>query len=139
MKNRCLEGFYEEHVIVKETLVDNIVSVSVKQCPETTKNILYIDTDLPGNVILHWGICKDDTKIWELPAMPYPAETVVFKNKALRTLLQVLAFGLTNFQFLSCVVQLSLVRFHALNVSQSKCCFNFFSSVGHWILQPGFS
>ncbi|XP_049403076.1 alpha-amylase 3, chloroplastic [Solanum stenotomum] len=87
-KNRRLEGFYEEHVIVKETLVDNIVNVSVKQCPETAKNILCIDTDIPGNVILHWGICKGDTKIWELPAMPYPAETVAFKNKALRTLLQ---------------------------------------------------
>ncbi|PHT33992.1 Alpha-amylase 3, chloroplastic [Capsicum baccatum] len=88
VKSRRLEGFYEEHAIVKETLVDNIVRVSVKQCPETAKNILYIDTDLPGNVILHWGICKGDTKIWELPAMPYPTETVVFKNNALRTLLQ---------------------------------------------------
>lgn len=88
VKNRRLEGFYEEHAIVKEALVGNIVSVSVKQCPETAKNILCIDTDLPGNVILHWGICKDDTKIWELPATAYPAETVVFKNKALRTLLQ---------------------------------------------------
>ncbi|CAN4124385.1 unnamed protein product [Withania somnifera] len=88
VKNRPLEGFYEEHAIVKETLVDNIVSVSVKQCPETAKNILYVDTDLPGNVVLHWGICKDDSKIWELPAMPYPEKTVVFKNKALQTLLQ---------------------------------------------------
>lgn len=118
VNNRRLEGFYEEHAMVKETLVDNRVSVSVKQCPETAKNILHIDTDLPGDVILHWGICKDDTKIWELPAMPYPAETVAFKNKALRTLLQVLAFGLTNFKFLSCVFQLSLARVHALNVSQ---------------------
>ncbi|KAJ8547868.1 hypothetical protein K7X08_021104 [Anisodus acutangulus] len=88
VKNRRLEGFYEEHAIVKETLFDSTVSVSVKQCPETAKNILYIDTDLPGNVILHWGVCNDDAKRWELPAMPYPAETVVFKNKALRTLLQ---------------------------------------------------
>ncbi|XP_059316711.1 alpha-amylase 3, chloroplastic [Lycium ferocissimum] len=88
VKNRRLEGFYEEHFIGKETIVDNTLSVSVKQCPETAKNILYIDTDLPGDVILHWGVCKDDAKRWELPAMPYPAETVVFKNKALRTLLQ---------------------------------------------------
>ncbi|KAK4376730.1 hypothetical protein RND71_003026 [Anisodus tanguticus] len=88
VENRRFEGFYEEHAIVKETLFDNIVSVSVKQCPETAKNLVYIDTDLPGNVILHWGICHDDAKRWELPAMPYPAETVVFKNKALRTLLQ---------------------------------------------------
>ncbi|OIS95831.1 PREDICTED: alpha-amylase 3, chloroplastic [Nicotiana attenuata] len=88
VKSKCLEGFFEEHVIVKETLVDNTVSVSVKHCPETAKNILCIDTDLPGNVVLHWGVCKDDAKTWELPATPYPAETVVFKNKALRTLLQ---------------------------------------------------
>ncbi|CAN4094703.1 unnamed protein product [Withania somnifera] len=88
VKNRRLEGFYEEHALVKETLVDNIVTVSVKQCPDTAKNILYIDTNLPGNVVLHWGICKGDNKIWELPAMPYPEETAVFKNKALQTLLQ---------------------------------------------------
>ncbi|XP_009599231.1 alpha-amylase 3, chloroplastic [Nicotiana tabacum] len=88
VKSKRLEGFYEVHTIVKETLVDNTVSVSVKHCPETKKNILYIDTDLPGNVVLHWGVCKDDAKTWELPTMPYPAETVVFKNKALRTLLQ---------------------------------------------------
>ncbi|XP_009758349.1 alpha-amylase 3, chloroplastic isoform X2 [Nicotiana tabacum] len=88
LKNKRLEGFYEEQTIVKETFVDNTVSVIVKHCPDTAKNILYIDTDLPGNVVLHWGVCKDDAKTWELPTTPYPAETVVFKNKALRTLLQ---------------------------------------------------
>ncbi|KAG5604180.1 hypothetical protein H5410_025672 [Solanum commersonii] len=105
-KNRRLEGFYEEHVIVRETLVDNIVNVSVKQCPETAKNILCIDTDIPGNVILHWGICKGDTKIWELPTMPYPAETVVFKNKALRTLLQISGLGNLQSWILTSVLRL---------------------------------
>ncbi|CAH9123882.1 unnamed protein product [Cuscuta epithymum] len=81
-------GFYEEQVIVKETLVDNTVVVTVKECPETAKNILQIDTDLPGDVLIHWGVCKDESKNWELPAEPYPAQTTIFKNKAMRTLLQ---------------------------------------------------
>ena len=88
-QNSRLEGFYEEHPIVRETLVDNSVTVSVTQCPETAKNLLYIETDLPGDVIVHWGVCKDKGRKWELPEQPYPSETKVFKNKALRTLLQV--------------------------------------------------
>lgn len=88
-KTRCLAGFYEEHVIVKETLVDNSVTVSVKEYPETAKNLLQIDTDLPGDVLIHWGVCRDEGKNWELPAKPYPTETTIFKNKALRTSLQV--------------------------------------------------
>ncbi|CDP00291.1 unnamed protein product [Coffea canephora] len=87
-QNSRLEGFYEEHPIVRETLVDNSVTVSVTQCPETAKNLLYIETDLPGDVIVHWGVCKDKGRKWELPEQPYPSETKVFKNKALRTLLQ---------------------------------------------------
>ncbi|KAL3501333.1 hypothetical protein ACH5RR_035782 [Cinchona calisaya] len=83
-----LEGFYEEHSIVKETLVDKSVTVSVRQSPETAKNILYMETDLPGDVIVHWGVCKDKGQNWELPEQPYPSETTVFKNKALRTLLR---------------------------------------------------
>lgn len=62
---------------------------AVQKCPETAKNLLYIETDLPGDVIIHWGLCKDDGKNWEIPAEPYPAETTVFKNKALRTSLKV--------------------------------------------------
>lgn len=85
-----LEGFYKEHSIVKETLVDNSVTVSVRQCAETAKNLLYIETDLPGDIIVHWGVCKGKDQKWELPEQPYPSETTVFKDKALRTLLQVL-------------------------------------------------
>ncbi|XP_019170778.1 PREDICTED: alpha-amylase 3, chloroplastic isoform X1 [Ipomoea nil] len=87
-QTRCLAEFYEEHVIVKETLVDNSVTVSVKEYPETAKNLLQIDTDIPGDVLIHWGVCRDEGKNWELPAKPYPTETTIFKNKALRTLLQ---------------------------------------------------
>jgi len=64
------------------------VSAAVQKCPETAKNLLYIETDLPRDVIIHWGVCKDDGKNWEIPAEPYPAETTVFKNKALRTSLK---------------------------------------------------
>lgn len=87
-QERCLQGFSEEHSIVKETHVDNSVSVSIKRCPETANNLLCIDTDIFGDVIVHWGVCKDESKRWEIPAEPYPRETIIFKNKALRTQLQ---------------------------------------------------
>ncbi|XP_022998113.1 alpha-amylase 3, chloroplastic-like [Cucurbita maxima] len=83
-----LEGFYEELPIVKEVAVDNLVCVSVSKRPETTKYLLYLETDLPGDVIVQWGACRDETRKWEIPAAPHPPETTVFKNKALRTLLQ---------------------------------------------------
>ncbi|CAK9172203.1 unnamed protein product [Ilex paraguariensis] len=87
-QNRCLERFYEECSIVKEALVDNLLSVSVRRCQQTSKNLVYIETNVPGDVVVHWGVCKDESKKWEIPAEPYPAGTTVFKKKALRTLLQ---------------------------------------------------
>ncbi|XP_065863071.1 alpha-amylase 3, chloroplastic [Euphorbia lathyris] len=87
-KNRQLEGFYEELSISKQIAVQNSVTVSVTKCPKTDKNLLYLETDLPGEVVVHWGVCRDDAKNWEIPAGPYPAETTVFKNKALRTRLK---------------------------------------------------
>ncbi|XP_040374563.1 alpha-amylase 3, chloroplastic-like [Rosa chinensis] len=85
-----LEGFYEELPIAKKIAVVNLVTVSVRKCPETAKNLLYLETDLPDHVVVvHWGVCKDDAKRWEIPAAPHPPETVVFKDKALRTRLQV--------------------------------------------------
>ncbi|VFQ61225.1 unnamed protein product [Cuscuta campestris] len=87
-QTRRREGFYEEHTIVKETLVEHSVVVTVKEFPEAAKNILQIDTDLPGDVLIHWGICKDEGRHWELPPEPYPTQTTIFKNKAMRTLLQ---------------------------------------------------
>ncbi|XP_044488895.1 alpha-amylase 3, chloroplastic isoform X2 [Mangifera indica] len=87
-ENRRLEGFYEELAIVKKVVTDTSVTVSVRKCHETAKNLLYLETDLPGDVVIHWGVCRAESKEWEIPAAPYPPETTVFKNKALRTLLK---------------------------------------------------
>lgn len=84
-----LKSFCEEHPIVKEAFIDNSVKVSVSTCPETAKKLLYMETDLPGDVVVHWGVCKDDGKNWEIPSEPHPVKTTNFKNKALRTILQV--------------------------------------------------
>lgn len=87
-KNKHLKGFYEEHSIVKEIAFENSLVVSLRKCPETAKNLLFLETDLPGDVVVHWGVCKDDAKQWEVPSAPHPPQTEVFKKKALRTLLQ---------------------------------------------------
>ncbi|XP_062160877.1 alpha-amylase 3, chloroplastic-like isoform X3 [Alnus glutinosa] len=87
-ESRSLEGFNEEQLIVKQVTIDNSVTVCVRKCSETAKNHLYVETDLPGDVVIHWGVCRDDTKKWELPAAPHPPDTIVFKDKALRTRLQ---------------------------------------------------
>ncbi|EYU22438.1 hypothetical protein ABFS82_05G010800 [Erythranthe guttata] len=83
-----LQSFYEEFSVVKETVNSNSISVSVKHTEEKDKCVLYIETDLPGDVVVHWGVCRDESKKWEIPVEPYPPGTIVFKNKALRTLLQ---------------------------------------------------
>ena len=89
LANKSLGGFYEEQPIVKEVPVCNSLLVSVCKCPETDKNLVSLETDLLGDVVVHWGICKNDIKKWEVPAEPHPPNTEVFKNKALRTRLQV--------------------------------------------------
>ncbi|PIN17014.1 Alpha-amylase [Handroanthus impetiginosus] len=88
LRSRPLQGFYEEHSVFKEIVAFNSLSVSVRHCQEKAKNVLYIETDLLGDVVVHWGVCKDESRNWEIPAEPYPPETTVFRNKALRTLLQ---------------------------------------------------
>lgn len=88
-ENRPLEGFYEELPLAKEVVVCNSVSVSVRKHPDTAKSLLYMETDLSGEVVVHWGVCRDDAKIWEVPASPYPPNTVIFKDNALRTVLEV--------------------------------------------------
>lgn len=87
-EGKGLEEFYEEMPISKHVAGDNSVSVTARKCPETSKNIVSIETDLPGDVTVHWGVCKNGNKKWEIPAEPYPEETSLFKNKALRTRLQ---------------------------------------------------
>lgn len=88
-ESRSLERFYDEQPIAKQVSVDSSVTVSVRKCPETAKNHLHVETDLPGDVVIHWGVCLDGAKKWEIPAAPYPPETIAFKDKALRTRLQV--------------------------------------------------
>lgn len=83
------EGFYIELPFTKEVSVNNSVTVSIRKCSETTKNLVYIETDLPGDIVLHWGVCRDDARRWEVPPAPHPPQTVVFKDRALRTKLQV--------------------------------------------------
>lgn len=100
-ERKGLEEFYEEMPISKHVADDNSVSVTARKCSETSKNIVTIETDLPGDVTVHWGVCKNGTKKWEIPAEPYPEETSLFKNKALRTRLQVIveACSLARFKF----------------------------------------
>lgn len=88
-KSRSLEGFCEEQPIAKQVAFNNSVTVSVRKCPETDRNLLYVETDLAGDVFIHWGVCRDDAKTWEIPDAPLPPETVSFRNKALQTRLQV--------------------------------------------------
>ncbi|KAK6931181.1 Alpha-amylase, C-terminal beta-sheet [Dillenia turbinata] len=94
MQSRRFEGFYEEYAIVKEVPVDNTLSISVNKCPETAKNNVYLETDIPEDVVVHWGVCKGTDKKWYIPPGPYPPETKAFKNKALRTQLQFKEDGL---------------------------------------------
>lgn len=88
-ENKHVQGFYQEQPITKQVVIQNSATVSVTKCFKTAKNLLYLETDLPGEVVVHWGVCRDDAKNWEISAGPYPPETTVFKNRALRTLLQV--------------------------------------------------
>lgn len=88
-ESRSLEGFYVEQLIAKQLCLDCSLSVSVRKCPETAKNLVYVETDLPGDVVIHWGVCRDHAQKWEIPAAPHPPETIAFKDKALRTRLQV--------------------------------------------------
>lgn len=87
-QNWQLEEFYEEVSFLKEVIVENSLNISVRKCSETAKNLLHLETNLPRDVVVHWGVSRDDTKNWELPADPYPPATTRFKNKALRTVLQ---------------------------------------------------
>jgi len=85
-KNQA-EGFYEEVCVTKKVLISNSVTVSTKKCFQSgaVKDILYVETDLPGDVVLHWGVCRDGSRRWEVPPPPHPPGTVAFKDRALRT------------------------------------------------------
>lgn len=86
---KCISGFYEEYPILKSEYVQNFVTVTVRKNSETDKNLVEFDTDIPGEVIIHWGVCKGNTMTWEIPPEPHPPATKVFRQKALQTLLEV--------------------------------------------------
>lgn len=88
-QNKHVEGFYEECSFLKEELVQSFVTVSVTNNLKEDNTFVRFDTDLPGDVVVHWGVCRDGTKTWEIPPAPHPPETKVFRNKALQTLLKV--------------------------------------------------
>jgi hypothetical protein len=88
-ENSQVEGFNVELSLTKEVTVNNSISVSIRKCSETAKYLLDLETDIPGDIFLHWGVCRDDLKIWEAPPAPHPPQTVSFKKTALRTQLKV--------------------------------------------------
>ncbi|KAK2408324.1 alpha-glucan water dikinase, chloroplastic [Trifolium repens] len=87
-ENSQVEGFNVELSLTKEVTVNNSISVSIRKCSETAKYLLDLETDIPGDIFLHWGVCRDDLKIWEAPPAPHPPQTVSFKKTALRTQLK---------------------------------------------------
>lgn len=79
----------KEYKLSKETVLENFLRVSVQKNTEEKLNLVSFDTDLPGDVVLHWGVCKDDAKRWEiLHQGEYPSDTIVFRRRALQTTLQ---------------------------------------------------
>ncbi|KAG9451824.1 hypothetical protein H6P81_004728 [Aristolochia fimbriata] len=88
-RNQHLEGFYEELSILKEEPVTNSLTVSILSSVDAQKNIVCFDTDLPGEIVVHWGVNRlGDKKNWEIPDGPHPPGTKSFRKKALQTVLQ---------------------------------------------------
>ena len=86
---RLVEQYNEVLPIVREDTFQNYLTVSVRRNNELDRNVVHFDTDIPGQVIVHWGVCRDENKNWEIPTPPYPIGSRVFRGKALQTLLQV--------------------------------------------------
>ncbi|CAA6671705.1 unnamed protein product [Spirodela intermedia] len=93
---RLVEEYNEEFPIVQEETVQNYLTLSVKKSDELDRNVVHFDTDIPGNVVVHWGVCRDENRNWEIPTPPHPAGSRVFRGKALQTLLQPKANGSGN-------------------------------------------
>ncbi|KAM0903723.1 hypothetical protein ACQ4PT_018488 [Festuca glaucescens] len=85
---KCISQFYGEYPILKSEYVENSVSVTVTENSKTDKNRVEFDTDITGDVIIHWGVCKGNTMTWEIPPEPHPPKTKIFRQKALQTLLE---------------------------------------------------
>ncbi|KAL6840555.1 hypothetical protein ACP4OV_030365 [Aristida adscensionis] len=95
LSGKHISGFYEEYPILKSDYVQNFVTVTVRKDNES-KSFVEFDTDVPGEVIIHWGVCKDNNMAWEIPPEPHPPTTKIFRQKALQTLLQQKADGTGN-------------------------------------------
>lgn len=93
---KCISQFYGEYPILKPEYVENSVSVTVTENSETDKSRVEFDTDITGDVIIHWGVCKDNTMTWEIPPEPHPPKTKIFRKKALQTLLEQKTDGTGN-------------------------------------------
>ncbi|KAG0488853.1 hypothetical protein HPP92_007664 [Vanilla planifolia] len=78
---------YEEYSIIKEEFSQNYLGVTVRRSSEADKTLFYFDTNVPGDVIIHWGVCKDEKEYGNTPS-PFPPSTTVFRQKALQTILQ---------------------------------------------------
>ena len=86
---KCISEFYEEYPILKSEYFEHFVSVAVTENSETDKSLVEFYTDITGDVIIHWGVCKGNTMTWEIPPEPHPPNTKIFRQKALQTLLEV--------------------------------------------------
>lgn len=95
-QNKPFAEFNEEYSVSKEDFVQNYMTVTVKRNKENENNLVHFDTDIPGNVVVHWGVCRDSNKKWEIPSTPHPPATRIFRRKALQTLLQPKSDGLGN-------------------------------------------
>ncbi|KAM0883724.1 hypothetical protein ACQ4PT_031461 [Festuca glaucescens] len=93
---KCISQFYGEYPILKSEYVENSVSVTVTENSETDKSRVKFDTDITGDVIIHWGVCKGNTMTWEIPPEPHPPKTKIFRQKALQTLLEQKTDGTGN-------------------------------------------
>ncbi|RLM92586.1 alpha-amylase 3, chloroplastic [Panicum miliaceum] len=97
LSGKHISGFYQEFQIIKSEYTHNFVTVTVKRDNETQKRRVEFDTDIPGEVIIHWGVCRDNNMTWEIPPEPHPPTTRIFRQKALQTLLQAKADGRGNY------------------------------------------
>ncbi|XP_028556674.1 alpha-amylase 3, chloroplastic isoform X2 [Dendrobium catenatum] len=117
LRNRIrISDFYEEYALITEEFVLNTVTVTVISSEED-KNLVYFDTDMPGDVIIHWGVCRNDIKNWEIPPAPFPPSSKIFRQKALQTLLKPKADGSGSCGFFSLDKEITGVLF-VLNLNK---------------------
>jgi alpha-amylase len=84
-------AYNEDYTIVKEEPAQNSMTVTARKSDKNSdKNIVELDTDIPGHVVLHWGVYMDGTENWHVPPPPYPKATKLLHKNALQTLLEVM-------------------------------------------------